>query len=908
MIVGRLTELSRLDRLVDGLLAGDGGRLLIVGEPGIGKTMLVDAGARRAGGRGVRVVRVGVAHGTDELPFAMLDDVERALGPGEPDAGRVAAVRGDALLRRLRGDTSHGPVLLGVDDVHEADPDSLAALAQALVRGTGLPLLALLTSGPCPPPQLADWPRLDLQPLDQEAATVVLRTSLGPGLPVDVLARMAASLGGNPLALVDAPHLLTDAQRAGASPAPSALPFSPALARAWQPTLDRLPPRTRSALVQLAVAGSRPDLLAAVTSASGASLDDLDDAVRAGLVVLDAQGRPAYRHRVISDAVLANAAGADVRAAHRWAAQAAEELGLTPGVIVGHLARSVGTADADVARRIEAQAERAEGLDLLMMASDAWQAAARLSTTQANRVARALRGIRLVILNGLDYAGPETLLEMLEGEELDEESACWVEWLRALERYETDPGSALSAQWSTIRRARVVTPESVRTLLYDAANNAWSLGDAAGGLAAAREYAELEHALGSAAAGVEPPWTGTALVAAALFQSGAVAEAVALRREAIHAAEGVDPWSVPFDRLLATVFLDDILLDTGPAAADRVLVAEQRMADESAPRAALYGIQAWRARARGEWATALRLLAIGQPLAWATGATGVQLGMAALSAELAALTGDDARLKEDGERLRALAVRVGDARRLATLDRAIGLAALVDGRLEAAITSLAAAADVAFLGRGLRDGVLPARVDLVEACVRSGDMAAARRRRDALHPLLEAMSDADASALDARTGALIAEPGQAGALFEDALRAHEAGLDPFERGRTLLLFGEHLRRTRQRTAARAALGSAGRCFDILGATPWLARARAELRAAGGQSEPMPEAGGLTPQELAVARAVAEGRTNREVAEALYLSPRTVEYHLGSVYRKLGVHGRGALARQLASGADSSASG
>jgi DNA-binding NarL/FixJ family response regulator len=215
-----------------------------------------------------------------------------------------------------------------------------------------------------------------------------------------------------------------------------------------------------------------------------------------------------------------------------------------------------------------------------------------------------------------------------------------------------------------------------------------------------------------------------------------------------------------------------------------------------------------------------------------------------------------------------------------------------------AATSLGAAADVAFLGRGLRDAVLPARVDLVETLVRTGDLDGARRRADDVRPLLIAMGLPDALALASRVEALVSDDDEAAEKYQQAIEFHAKGEDPFEAARTLLLLGEHLRRHRNRTLARSHLTSAERSFEILGAQPWLARARTELRAAGGLAEAAIEMDCLTAQESAVAQAVAEGRSNREVADALFLSPRTVEYHLSSVYRKLGVHGRGALARKL----------
>ena len=315
----------------------------------------------------------------------------------------------------------------------------------------------------------------------------------------------------------------------------------------------------------------------------------------------------------------------------------------------------------------------------------------------------------------------------------------------------------------------------------------------------------------------------------------------------------------------------------------------------------LYGIQGWRARARGDWSTAWTYLRAGRPRAEAAGLTQPWLGMTALSVELAALCGEDEVLRIDARRLREVGARCADRRRLATLDRALGLRALREGNLSEAVAWLAAAADVPFLGRGLRDAVLPARVDLIEALVRSGDYAEAAGRHSELHPLLAAMGDPLATALDDRAAALVTGGEEAEDHFHAALAAHVLSGEPFEQARTHMLLGEHLRRNRRRSQARAHLQSAVHAFDGLGAAPWSARASQELRAAGGQPggaghEPSDDVSALTPQERAVARAVASGMSNREVAEALFLSTRTVEYHLGNVYRKLAVHGRGALAR------------
>jgi DNA-binding CsgD family transcriptional regulator len=137
--------------------------------------------------------------------------------------------------------------------------------------------------------------------------------------------------------------------------------------------------------------------------------------------------------------------------------------------------------------------------------------------------------------------------------------------------------------------------------------------------------------------------------------------------------------------------------------------------------------------------------------------------------------------------------------------------------------------------------------------------------------------------------------------FEAALALHASLPMPFERARTLLVLGERLRRARQRAEARAPLQEALDAFERLGARPWAERARTELRATGQPSGRRSEAAAeqLTPHELQIALLVAQGMTNREAAAALFLSPKTIEYHLGQIYRKLDVRGRAQLARLMA---------
>jgi DNA-binding CsgD family transcriptional regulator len=201
----------------------------------------------------------------------------------------------------------------------------------------------------------------------------------------------------------------------------------------------------------------------------------------------------------------------------------------------------------------------------------------------------------------------------------------------------------------------------------------------------------------------------------------------------------------------------------------------------------------------------------------------------------------------------------------------------------------------------MQPAVVPWAPDLIEAYARAG-------RRDDAHVLIDAFEGSAsktgsrwAQAAVARSRALLAPDAEVRAGFDAALALHEGLPMPFERARTLLCFGERLRRARQRADAREPLKEALETFERLGARGWAERTRTELRATGEQQARRAETAAeqLTPHELQIAVLVAQGMTNREAAAALFLSPKTIEYHLGQIYRKLDVRGRAQLARLMA---------
>jgi DNA-binding NarL/FixJ family response regulator len=263
-----------------------------------------------------------------------------------------------------------------------------------------------------------------------------------------------------------------------------------------------------------------------------------------------------------------------------------------------------------------------------------------------------------------------------------------------------------------------------------------------------------------------------------------------------------------------------------------------------------------------------------------------------------------AALKGEEAECRAHAAEVNDAARAADHGFANSIAewgvALLDlstGRLDEATTRLESVSE-ARPGTGHAFIALASAADLVEAHARAGRGEQARADYSVLEAFARPGAPIWALALAARCRALLAQDDDAEDEFAEAVRLHSACGRRFDAARTELLFGEHLRRRRQRIASRKHLRAAVEAFDAMGASPWAERARAELRASGETARKRDPStiDRLTPQELQIARLVAEGLSNKEVAAQLFLSPRTIDYHLRNVFAKLGITSRTQLAR------------
>lgn len=894
--------------------------LLLIADPGMGSTTILRTMCATAEQRGWLVVSAGAPEGGEQIAFGLVHDVaysllsslhrldgqhealEGLLDPARQQAAWVA----QALRDELAQVSQRLPVLVALDDLQWADDDSLAVLSLAAGRLAGTRTLVLGAGRPATADdlRLASWEQLPVDPLEEQDATSLLTASLGGTVEPAVARKVVRALACCPLAIVECRRLLTSAQLAGSEPLPDPVPVSPRLQHAWAGLAGSLPAATQRALLALGVIDtSHPELVHDVLRRMGCSEADLDPARRSGLVVEGRHGAPAIAGPLQRAAVLGLHSPDDVRQAHRHVADTAARAGSPPSVVMSHLRRACRSGDADCADELDAQARRAERRNQPEVAARGWLAAARMSPTQAQRADLAVRAGRAWLTESTSASAGEELLALLNDVDLRPRDTVWREWLRAEVMTDRDLHQACAGLLLAARHAASARPELVPWLLWDAASVGWMAGEPATALEAARQlerwttgHPEPHGASTSteparlAARG--PRWLAPAVLGTALLQAGATADGVAMVTRAIEASQTWVPAEpIELSLLLDVVALDELMLTDGPSAEQRTQSLQSRLADDQgATAAAVAAIEAWRAWRRGMWSTALSLADDAATTATALRAGATQRTALALLTRLTS-TMDSQRFGERIGALRRSATRVGDRSALLTADAAEGQRALGAGDPARAVCLLERVASADMWGRASTDAAIGARVDLVEAYVRCGHLASARQVVDALAPRLKALApiDPEAVALRLRILALTAASTEAAALFEAAVDLHPTDRCRFEAAHTRLCYSRHLRRTgageasdQQREAARVE-------FERLGAALW-ARAAGSRRATA-----PPPFDVLTAQERRVAQLVATGASNRDVADALCLSTRTVESHLASVYRKLGLHRRAQLA-------------
>jgi DNA-binding CsgD family transcriptional regulator len=902
---GRETELARLRELVAVARAGSGAALVVEGDAGLGKSALL---ARLRGELdGALVVAAAGSEAESVLPFAGLDALLRPLLPLRrllpdvqataleaafslgPDAAAHAYAVGAATLSLLAAGAEEQPVVCLVDDAQWLDPPSLAALAFAARRLHTEPVAMVFAARTGDGAQLAipDVEVLALTPLSRGAA----RALLGDRVAADVAEEIVAAADGNPLVLRELAARLDRAQLEGRDALVGPLPPHQRAEALFSETIAALDTRACRALVVLAAAGDTDvRLLASALAGAGGRLEDLEAAESAGLLKL-LGGRVELAHPLVRSVAYHRAAPDAQRRAHAVVARA-----LAPGDPrrAWHLAAAATRPDEDIAAQLDERAADARRRGGYASAARAQRRAADLTPDDDARARRLLDAA-----DDFDIAGAveEAVKVVDEAAALDmaAATASRVRGHRAhLRLVQGQPAAARDALVTEASALESAAPVSAARYLLEASLATMLLGDGEGwrelsGRALAlvgqrdeptRRVAVAMHAAARIGSIGDPrdPFLADAL--AMVEQLHARPEPIGGALEVYGVLAHTLVWIERFDdadRLL-TRLIDD-------ARALHVLIALPY----------LLSVRALLEFRLGHWSASAATAGEAATLAELTRGRSFLAEARAVQAIVEGWRGEQAACREHAHAALALAAEAGP-RLAAGAHYALATAATVANRPDEALEQLRAAVAV-HAGSGLvAAGSDLWQADLVEALIRMGDAQAAAAAAT-LEDQARASGCAGPLAAALRCRALLAPDDHIDAAFAAALDAVDRVPLPLERARILLCQGERLRRARRRAEARTPLRAALEIFEQLGAAGLAARARKELRATGGMvpERVRPEHGELTPHELQVALMVAQGRTNREVAGALFLAPKTVEHHLSAIYRKLGVRRRGELA-------------
>ncbi|GAA3583175.1 LuxR family transcriptional regulator [Nonomuraea rosea] len=922
-VLGRDGEIEQLESLLRHAAEGRGGGVVLHGEPGIGKTALLSYAEEHA--TGFLVLRaVGVAPEADLAYAALHQLLLPALGsigdlPG-PQAqalhvlfGRAHGTAPDPFMVALSALSllsllaEERPVLCVVDDAHWADQPTLKTLA-FVARRLGDEPIALALAARADEGHATDLPdlrRIPLMGLGKEAATALLDERAGTKagertgdgrLSEGERQQLLAATGGNPLALLEL---------AGKEIPPDGTREPPAMTDELQRSfLAKIGARHAESLplLQLIAAdgsgsvGTIEKAAAALQVATGplhrAELDEL--------LTYDGT-RLVFRHPLIRSAIY-HSATADRRAAIHRALATALDAPADQHRRAWHLGQAAVGHDEQAAEQLERSAEQAALRGGPAAAMAALSRAAEL-TADGPRRGRRLWAAALAAVQGGFTTTAGKLLDRAEREpHLAESDRIALAAVRAtVAEFAGSPEDAMDLIRPWIPRAlridrHLFTPTvAMYGDLGFRTNRPWAWSELAGWLDEAAlspddpqdAVLRLLHAASLARTGRDPGWTARDALGpwardlpgmGASDGSGWPADPVTMTL-AGGIARGLGAYELSRRlyrdagrRARTTGSLGALAWNLEYQAADEIARGRLGIAESHAEEGCQFAAEA------GQPNTACRnrgLLALCAALRGRPEAAGLAAGVLAEASE------------------RGLADATAYAR------RALGLIDLVAGRHGEAARHFAAVGDwAADTPPDLAMAVVP---DLVEALVRAGepDRAAAATARYARWT--EHTAAPELGALTARCRALTCADGGAADHYAESLRLHAESDSPLERARTELLLGEQLRRDRRRSQAQRHLRGAAEDFRRVGALAWADRALGELRATGESGQRVPEAGTLstlTPQELRITLAVGEGLSNREIAAQLFLSPRTVDYHLRKVFQKAGITSRAELMRMV----------
>lgn len=904
-LLGREQAQASVDAALADALAGRASRLAIVGEPGIGKSALLDW----AEGRdvGVVVLRVTGTEPEAELGFAALLSLVRpllryaqglprvqrralegALDLGRADADQRFAV-GAATLGVVAAAAEERPLALLLDDVQWFDRPSLDTIAFAVRRLEADAVCVLAGTRPEGLARLcaARFGVVSLQPLPDAAATALLGRVV-PAVAPAVRDQILAAAHGNPLALVELPGRLTEAQLAGREPIRGDLTAGEAVQRAFAGSLATLPAPARTALLALAVSGETATTVDAAFRRLGVTTADLIPAETVGLVAVES-GRTWFRHPLVRAAVIGAAPTQQLRLTHLAVAEALPEGELRSR----HRAAAAAGPDEDVAGELELHALEARARAAPATASSLLLEAAELSPAAEAASRRRLAAAETAWLAGMSGVA-RALADAVVAEAAGERLLAEALHLRGQIAHQTEPASrATDLLLRATAHAQGLGADAV-PILADAVSSCIYAGD----VEAALEAAERLGAIARTDGGTEEFWRGLQL-GTALMLNGRGAEGAPLIGRAIELVQTVDVLRDD-PRHLGSAAMGPAWIDApelGRALAEQAVARARELgALNSLPTSLKF--RAWADFDLGRWDAALAGASEAASIAREIGQTSQLCANLGIVARVLAARGDEAGCRGAAYE----AIELADALELSWhktgLLGSLGLLELGCGRPDVGVDRLGEAVELLERTGNLSAAESPF-ADLVEALARAGRREEAVERLEQYDALVRAERRDVGLAWAARLHGMLAPAGAYERSFDDALELL-GDREPFERARVHLCRGERLRRDGKRREARTRLRAASDAFERLGARPWVERCRRELAASGARLRTL-DAGSrdeLTPQELQVALQVARGQTNREIAQTLFLSPKTVEFHLTRIYRKLGLNARAELVERF----------
>jgi DNA-binding CsgD family transcriptional regulator len=916
-LTDRLDERGVLDRLVDAVRAGESRVLVLRGEPGIGKTALLDYVGGGATSSGCRVVRAIGVQSEMELAFAGLHQLlapmlrsVAGLPVPQRDALRTAFgissglapdrfLVGLAVLGLVAEAAGDRPLVCLVDDAQWLDRASAQVLGFVARRLAAEPV-AVVFAARVPGEELAGLPELVVDGLPEDDARALLDPALTGSLDARVRDQIVAEARGNPLALLELPRGLSAAELAGGFGLPDAVPLAGRIEESFRRRLDLLPSQTRQLLL-LAAADPSGDasLIWRAAGRLGIPVQAAAPGMEAGLVEFGARVR--FRHPLVRSAAYRSASLPERREVHTALAEATDPAA-DADRRAWHRAAAAAGPNEEVAAELERSAGRAQARGGLAAAAAFLERSAALTPDTAVRAGRTLAAAQAHLRAGA-FGKAMEFLAMAEAGRLDELQSARADLLRGQVAFAS--GLAGDAPPLLLKAARRLEPLDL-DLARETYLDAWHAASFAGYLAGAGGLLEVSRAVRALPPPSALPRPIDLLLdsLALLVTDGPAVAAPALRQATRVFADA----EIPVEQLLRWGWMSRVAdqvpwdHDGWRVTARQVQLARETGALDQLP--FLLNIAAMDAVQSGDFAAAALVIAEVDAICEATGSRVAPFA----AMMLASFQGREAELATLIEATIGQATASGQGSAVTWAHWLTAILCNSLGRYEEALAGARQASE-----HPQPHVSLWALPELIEAAAHTGSTRIARGALDRLTERTRIGGTEGGLGIEARCRALLSEGESAEGGYREAIdRLDRTRMRP-ELARTHLLYGEWLRREGRRGEAREQLRRAHDMLDELGMEAFAARAQRELQATGDtatkRTAPAARAGAagtleaLTAQEAHIARLARDGLSNPEIAARLFLSSRTVQYHLSKVFAKLGISSRGQLHTVLPNDSD-----